>query len=57
MVKKENFQINQTIRKIQILNEDIKNELLMNPCIEDQEAFIDDLHDTFRKLINEKYRG
>jgi hypothetical protein len=56
MAKEKDFQINQTVRKLQILNEDIKNELLMNPCIVDQEAFVDDLHNNFRKFINKNYR-
>jgi len=56
MAKEEDPKVNQTIRKLQILNEDIKNELKMNPCIIDKEAFMDALHNNFRRFINKNYR-
>ncbi len=56
MAKKEVPQINEVIKKMQLFNEDIKNELKMNPCIIDKEAFIDALHNNMRRFINENYR-
>jgi len=56
MDKKENPKVNQVIRKRQLLNEDIKNELKMNPCIIDKEAFMDALHNNFRRFIQDNYK-
>ena len=56
MKNEEVNQVNQVIRKIQLLNEDIKNELKMNPCIIDKEAFVDALHNNMRRFINKNYR-
>ena len=56
MDKESNGQVDQVIRKMQVLNEDIKNELKMNPCIINKEAFMDALHNNFRKFINKNYR-
>jgi len=56
MVEKKDSKVNEVVRKMQILNEDIKNELKINPCIINKEAFMDALHNNFRRFINKNYR-
>jgi len=48
--------VNQVSYKIQLMNEEIKNELKHNPCILDKEAFVDALANHVTKFINEHYR-
>lgn len=55
MVEKSS-QVNQVSRKLQILNEDIKNELKLNPCIVNKEAFVDAIHNNMLKFIQKNYR-
>jgi len=56
MKKEKNVMVDPVIRKMQLFNEDIKNELKMNPCIIDKEAFVDALHNNMRRFINKNYR-
>ena len=56
MAEEQNPQINQVARKLQILNEDIKNEMKLNPNILDKENFVDHLGIVVRKFIIDHYR-
>ena len=56
MSEENNSQVNQVSRKMQLMNEDIKNELKMNPCIINKEAFIDAIYSNMKRFINENYR-
>jgi len=49
-------QDDQVIKKMQLLNKDIKTELEMNPNIIDKEAFMDALRSNVRRFINKNYR-
>lgn len=56
MDEKKDSRVNQVSYKIQLMNEEIKNELKHNPCILDKEAFVDALANHVTKFINEHYR-
>ena len=56
MDEKQNDQIDYSVRKLQVLEEDIKNEMKLNPNIINKESFIDALSDIIKKFINDNYR-
>lgn len=56
MDEKQNDQIDYSVRKLQVLEEDIKNEMKLNPNIINKESFIDALSDNIKKFINDNYR-
>lgn len=57
MAKEKNERINQVAHKLQLLNEDIKNEMRLNPNIMDKENFVDHLDSVVKKFIIEHYRN
>ncbi len=56
MDEKQNDQIDYSVRKLQVLEEDIKNEMKLNPNIINKESFIAALSDNIKKFINDNYR-
>jgi len=56
MDEKQNEQVNQVARKLQLIELEINTELKLNPCIVDKEAFLEHLHINITKFINEHYR-